>query len=82
LPRRSKNFAPPPPPPPNEKTIVINKGDQTEIVIRQKGNKDSKLTLEIKNGDFLLTVNHWKNSMMRISSLKKGKLVKMIWNFR
>jgi len=49
-----KTSPPPPPPPSNEKTIVINKGDQTEIVIRQKGNKDSKLTLEIKNGDFFI----------------------------
>jgi serine protease Do len=42
------------PAPPDAKTVIINKGDQTEIVIRQKGGKDAKLTLEIKNGDFFI----------------------------
>jgi serine protease Do len=43
---------PPPPPPP--KAEVSEKGEQTEIVIRQKGDKDTKLTLEIKNGNFFI----------------------------
>src|ERR1700681_4893601 len=30
------------------------KTEQTEIVIRQKGDKDTKLTLEIKNGDYFI----------------------------
>lgn len=43
-----------PPPPPQPKPDNIEKGDQTEIVIRQKGDKDAKLSLEIKNGDFFI----------------------------
>jgi serine protease Do len=45
-----------PPPPPRPAPSVDNNenGDQTEIVIRQKGDKDTKLTLEIKNGDFFI----------------------------
>jgi len=44
------------PPPPRPAPSVDNNenGDQTEIVIRQKGDKDTKLTLEIKNGDFFI----------------------------
>ena len=42
----------PPPPPP--KSDINENGDQTEIIIRQKGDKDTKLTLEIKNGDFFI----------------------------
>src|SRR5450631_842320 len=44
--------APVPPPPP--KPEVEEKGDHTEIVIRQKGDKDTKLTLEIKNGEYFI----------------------------
>lgn len=43
---------PPPPPPP--KADINENGDQTEIIIRQKGDKDTKLTLEIKNGDYFI----------------------------
>src|SRR5277367_6813320 len=48
-----------PPPPPASPAIVPDAvisedGVQTEIVIRQKGDKDAKLTLEIKNGDFFI----------------------------
>lgn len=48
-----------PPPPPASPAIVpdavmTEDGVQTEIVIRQKGDKDAKLTLEIKNGDFFI----------------------------
>lgn len=45
---------PPPPPPPVPKAATIEKDDNTEIVIRQTGDKDTKLTLEIKNGDFFI----------------------------
>jgi serine protease Do len=44
----------PPPAPPPPKPDNNENGDQTEIVIRQKGDKDAKLTLEIKNGDFFI----------------------------
>jgi len=44
-------IAPPPPVPAPEGP---DKADQTEIVIRQKGDKDTKLTLEIKNGDYFI----------------------------
>lgn len=44
----------PPPPPPPPKIDINENGDQTEIVIRQKGDKDSKVILEIKNGDFFI----------------------------
>jgi serine protease Do len=46
--------APPPPPPAPSKTEINEKSDQKEIIIRQKGEKDTKLTLEIKNGDFFI----------------------------
>src|SRR5882757_2096081 len=42
------------PVPPVSKTETIEKGDQTEIVIRQKGDKDTKLTVEIKNGEYFI----------------------------
>lgn len=45
---------PVPPVPPVSKAETIDKGDQTEIVIRQKGDKDTKLTLEIKNGEYFI----------------------------
>src|SRR5580692_8048072 len=44
----------PPPAAPVPKTVTINNGDQSEIIIRQKGDKDSKLTLEIKNGEYFI----------------------------
>jgi serine protease Do len=43
-----------PAPPPAPKTITIDNGDQSEIIIRQKGDKDTKLTLEIKNGEYFI----------------------------
>ena len=46
--------APAPPVPPVAKVENMDKGDQTEIVIRQKGDKDSKITLEIKNGNYFI----------------------------
>jgi serine protease Do len=45
---------PAPPPPPVAKGDVSEKGDQTEIVIRQNGDKDAKFTFEIKNGDIFI----------------------------
>ncbi|HXB28269.1 MAG TPA: hypothetical protein VNW49_00535, partial [Puia sp.] len=46
---------PPPPSPAIVPDAVISEdGGQTEIVIRQKGDKDAKVTLEIKNGDFFI----------------------------
>jgi serine protease Do len=47
--------APPaPPPPPFPKAEIRENGDSKEIVIRQKGDKDTKIILEIKNGDFFI----------------------------
>ena len=43
-----------PPKPPATKKEIIEKVDLTEIVIRQKGDKDAKLTLEIKNGNYFI----------------------------
>ena len=43
-----------PPKPPDTKKEIIEKVDLTEIVIRQKGDKDAKLTLEIKNGNYFI----------------------------
>ena len=44
----------PPPAPPVPKTATIDNGDQSEIIIRQKGDKDTKITLEIKNGEYFI----------------------------
>jgi serine protease Do len=44
----------PPPPAPVPKTVTTDNGDQSEIVIRQKGDKDTKITLEIKNGEYFI----------------------------
>jgi len=48
--------AQPPAPPvkPTPKTVTIDDGDQSEIIIRQKGDKDTKITLEIKNGEYFI----------------------------
>jgi serine protease Do len=46
--------APVPPRPPVPKTDRVEKADQSEIIIRQKGDKDSKITLEIKNGEYFI----------------------------
>jgi serine protease Do len=46
--------AQPAPPPPAPKTVTIDNGDQSEIIIRQKGDKDTKITLEIKNGEYFI----------------------------
>ena len=44
----------PPPVAPAPKTATIDNGDQSEIIIRQKGDKDTKITLEIKNGEYFI----------------------------
>src|ERR1700759_2380506 len=44
----------PPPPAPTPKTFTIDNDDQSEIIIRQKGDKDTKITLEIKNGEYFI----------------------------
>src|SRR5579862_2787508 len=49
--------APMPPAPPSApapKADVLEKGDKTEIVIKQNGDKDTKFTVEIKNGDVFI----------------------------
>jgi serine protease Do len=46
--------AAPPPPPPAPEVNVDSNDDHPEIIIRQKGDKDSKLTLEIRNGQVFL----------------------------
>src|SRR5450432_1869820 len=43
-----------PPVPPTSKIEMKKKGNQSEIIIRQKGDKDTKLTLEIKNGEYFI----------------------------
>jgi serine protease Do len=50
----TKAQSPAPPPPPAPKTVTIDNGDQSEIIIRQKGDKDTKITLEIKNGEYFI----------------------------
>jgi serine protease Do len=45
---------PAPPPKPPLASVKDDSGDQQEIVIRQKGGKDSKITLEIKNGEYFI----------------------------
>ena len=48
----AKAQAPSPPPPPAK--VISDEADQSEIVIRQKGDKDTKITLEIKNGEYFI----------------------------
>jgi serine protease Do len=43
-----------PPPPPPAKAVIVDDGDHSEIIIRQKGDKDTKITLEIKNGEYFI----------------------------
>jgi serine protease Do len=43
---------PPAPPVPPMESLTDSGGNQSELVIRQKGDKDSKVTIEIRNGDF------------------------------
>ncbi len=45
---------PPPPPPPPAKPANPDKTEQKEIIIKQKGDKDTKITVEIKNGDLFI----------------------------
>ena len=45
---------PSPPPAPTPLADDNDKGDKTEIIIRPKGDKDTKLTLEIKNGNYFI----------------------------
>ena len=44
----------PPIPPPPMKMEMKEKGEPSEIIIRQKGDKDSKIILEIKNGEYFI----------------------------
>ncbi len=46
--------SPAPPAPPVPKQVSPDKADQKEIIIRQKGDKDTKITVEIKNGDLFI----------------------------
>jgi serine protease Do len=46
--------APIPPVPPAPKADLAEKSDKTEIVIKQNGDKDTKFTIEIKNGDVFI----------------------------
>src|ERR1700733_4096914 len=48
----SKSQAPAPPPP--SPKIVSDNEDHSEIIIRQKGDKDTKISLEIKNGEYFI----------------------------
>jgi serine protease Do len=38
----------------DQQAEAVIKSDQQEIIIRQKGDKDTKITLEIKNGDYFI----------------------------
>jgi serine protease Do len=52
---KAQPTAPPPPPVgPTPQTVTIDNGDQSEIIIRQKGDKDTKITLEIKKGEYFI----------------------------
>ena len=42
------------PPPPPAKPLSPISGDQKEIIIKQKGDKDTKITVEIKNGELFI----------------------------
>ena len=46
--------AQPPSPPPPPAKVISDEADQSEIIIRQKGDKDTKITLEIKNGEYFI----------------------------
>jgi serine protease Do len=46
--------SPPPPAPPSPKSEPVIKEDPKEIIIRQKGDKDAKIVLEIKNGEYFI----------------------------
>jgi serine protease Do len=46
--------APPPPPPAAKAMTAPEKSEQQEIIIKQKGEKDTKITLEIKNGELFI----------------------------
>ena len=50
----AKSQPAPPPKPPVPKTEPVDIGDQSEIIIRQKGDKDAKITLEIKKGEYFI----------------------------
>jgi serine protease Do len=53
----AQNAAPAPPPPPgptDTKVEMVEKGDQQEVVIRQKNDKDTKIVVEIKNGEYFI----------------------------
>jgi serine protease Do len=52
---KAQPTAPPPPPVGSApKTVTTDNGDQSEIIIRQKGDKDAKITLEIKKGEYFI----------------------------
>lgn len=46
--------APPPPPPAAKTATAPDRSEQKEIIIKQKGDKDTKITLEIKNGELFI----------------------------
>ncbi len=46
--------APPPPPAPVAKPASPDKPEQQEIIIKQRSDKDTKITVEIKNGDLFI----------------------------
>ena len=46
--------APVPPAPPMETISIDSSDNQPEVIVRQKGNKDSKVTIEIRNGNFFV----------------------------
>ena len=51
----NRDKAPEPPTPPEVSSMESDTiGNQSEIIIRQKGDKDSKVTLEIRNGKFII----------------------------
>lgn len=72
--------APPPPAPAIVRDPVITEdGGQTEIVIKQKGDKDAKLTLEIKNGDFFINGKPLEKFDDQNIIVEKRKLDENVW---
>ena len=61
-----------------QNTIATEDGDQTEIIIRQKGDKDTKSPWKSKTVNILSMENLWKNSTIRILSLKKEILMEIM----
>ena len=63
---------------PENSNDLITEIRSEEIIIRQKGDKDTKITLEIKNGDYFINGKPLEKFDDKILSLKKGKQMTVI----